>query len=399
MRINATSVQGKRFQIIEEYVQYSTQETPQEIMDLLQASGATVSTFVIEGIDPILIGSTSGFPLAFDRCKKVPLVFEGEILDQPKRNRNYFNRFEDRFYEMVRQLHQQANVRLTYLSLGQGLTEAEIEALEAKAGKKIPAAVKEFYQIFGHVIFLWEFKKPYTSKETLLGSNSYCLHSGQHQGSIHIMPLQQVLLEDWKEEEHHFPEGTDLRIFDYFSMYHMMAFEMGDSDDPQLYLGEDHGAGFDPIQPTFSAYVNALVGIYGYLNRFQHMEFWTTDESDSLLEERNWKLAASQFVSFDFTNRHAIKEYVRETWERIEGGIEREAWDEVYNIASAFYEYDIKANGTVLDILTIRENEEEYFEWLGYAIEDGFDLDAYEVETQFKTFMQTERYKALKTSM
>lgn len=56
----------------------------------------------------------------------------------------------------------------------------------------------------------------------------------------------------------------------------------------------------------------------------------------------------------------------------------------------------MKANGVVLDVLTIKSNEWGYFEWLGYALDDGFDLEAYEATTKYKAFIETERYQKLK---
>lgn len=57
-----------------------------------------------------------------------------------------------------------------------------------------------------------------------------------------------------------------------------MAAELSEAEDPNIYLGDDHGAEFNPVQNlTFSTYINRIVGIYGYLNRFTNTNKWITD--------------------------------------------------------------------------------------------------------------------------
>ncbi|MGH1338031.1 MAG: hypothetical protein ACRBFS_18060 [Aureispira sp.] len=62
----------------------------------------------------------------------------------------------------------------------------------------------------------------------------------------------------------------------------------------------------------------------------------------------------------------------------------------------SLFQNDVNANGVVLDVLSIRGDEVGYFEWLGYAIDDNFDLATYEATTSYTTFIQTERYQTIK---
>ena len=395
MKLLSERIKGKQFHILGEGSTYQFGNNLEEINATLL--GAEVSEFNKKSPGDILIGSESTFSHHLNSNKNGTFVFERELLDEPTQDRSYFKGFEAKFFDMLRQLHQQANVSLTYLSMGDGMTEEELARIETKLGRKLPRAVREFYQIFGELKLLWEFKKPRIRKDTYINSNSYCIHSGQHQGSMHIMPLTQVLFEDWRGNDHYMPEGVDLKIFDYYSLYHMLSFELAELDDPILFLGEDHGAGFEKMEVTFSSYLKMIVGVFGYINRFKHLQFWTVNEKEGIQEPENWNKAVEGFVSLDFSNQHEIDQYIKRTWERIHEALENEAYDKAYDLASdEFWSYDVKANAVVLDVLTHRGSEDEYFEWLGYAMEDKFDLAEYEANTKFPGFITHEKYIAIK---
>jgi hypothetical protein len=88
-------------------------------------------------------------------------LFEGELLCREHiKDFKYFPDLDIRFYDMLRKLFVEKNVDLSYLVIGNPLTEDDFAKYEKKIKRKIHQAVKEFYSIleksdcFGHLELL-----------------------------------------------------------------------------------------------------------------------------------------------------------------------------------------------------------------------------------------------------
>lgn len=366
-----------------------------ELKEALAAHGAiNPQRYSHKPSDYVLIGQQHSFLNMVDRSGT--LLFENEIIAAEPRELHYFKDFEKRFYDALRVLYKQKIISLGYLSLGKGMTEDEFKKIEKKTKQKIPAAVKEFYSIFGHLQLLWNFDRPSFDGYRRADRDMLCIHSGQHQGSINILPLKKVM-ENWSNPPYsNPPEGIEIKVFDFYSEPHQLAFHLSGDDDPIVYSGDDHGAGYNKEDLRFSEYINMLPGIYCYLNRFLHLQLWTSNEKDYLFTPENIKIATEGYVSIDFSNKREVDRYIKGTWENINDKIKQGKYEEAYEKARWFTRYDKNVFYTILDLATLLNDEEDYFGWLEAVVEEGLDLENYEKTSEHRKFLDSENYPVKK---
>jgi hypothetical protein len=395
MNLLEEKIKNKTFNfVVGQIAKYRLGKNGKAVKILLESHGATIKNYASKEHDYVLLGLEHSFANLYDRTGS--LIFENELIEQPAVELKYFQGLEARFYDMLRRLYKQPNVSFDFFSIGKGLTEDDFAKIEKKFKRKLPAAVKEFYSIFGHIKLLWSFNRPSQTRRFYLDKNAHCLHSGQHEGSIHIMPLTRVLSEDWGKY-HSIPENKNLKIFDYYSLYHMLSFELSDKDNPDIYRGEDHGVCFDHLPSlSFSTYINMVIGAYAYINRFKYLEFWTNSQQDSILDEANLSQACSGFLDLDFDNKKAVEKYIVKTWEKINEQLHKGDLKQAFELARWFLKYDVKAYAVCLDFLASDQDEAHYFHCLQSAIENNFDLADYEKTTQYRQFLDTAAYREIK---
>lgn len=311
----------------------------------------------------------------------------------------HFDGWEDKLQAMKAELERQPHVTLDHFHLAPGLSAAELDRIEAARGLGLSAAVREFYGRWGSLQVLWHFDRPFVAGDRPFDpQRRYCLHDGHgFDGSIHVLPLEVAALEDWRAEQHATPPHAI--VFDYFSLFHMMACESDPAGDRCL-RGEDHGAGFDSIDRGFAAYLHVVLGAYGYMNRFVHLERWTQSRSGSLLADTNWDAAEAGFLDLDFTNERGVQAFHDEMLARVTSLVAEGRYEEAKDliVEHTLDVNDPRVNGPLLDAHAALGDEEAFFETLGYARADGFDLAAHAERTQHRRFVDTERFRASITS-
>lgn len=393
-------LKGKKLVILGDS-KYSIGKNKKEIKQVLANYDAKIVD-VSKPHDAILIGHKHQSLHYLKKDSK--LLFEREL------QTNQLSELEQKAHQMIRNLLQMDNITIEWLEIGDGLTEEELLKIEQKIKRPLPSAIRSFYQLFGHFKLLWSFKNPpVKGRQVYIGKTLY-LHSGQHNGCINILPLNKVITEKWaKTYEFQLPDDKQVYPFDLYSYYHIISFELGEAEDPAIYLGEDHGVEFIPVQQlTFSKYINMLFGIYGYVNRFTNTSNWITDGAGYVFDlshvvdekdEINIEKSQANFVNLDTSNAKAIEQYKTQKWATIYQLLEEKAFAKALTEAKFFAKYDLNAYGVMLDIWAIENNEEMYYKGLEVFVARGFDLLSYEKETTHRQFIDSETYKTFREKL
>ncbi len=395
MESNYKRIANARIGLVDDS-KYNLGKSKKEIKQRLEVNGTKVVSCFDEH-DITLLGKKHQ-SLHYIK-KDAVILFDRELIN------TQITPLEQKTFSMIRNLIKMENITIDWLELGEGLTEKQLVVLEKKLKSPIPKALKDFYSVFGHVKLLWHFNNPPVKGRQVYTGNSLYIHSGQHDGCINILPLKKVLFENWKDSEYYFnfPEGKNIVLFDLYSNYHILGFNLSETEDPEIYLGEDHGVSFDPIKSlNFTTYIKMLLGIYGYTNRFTDTKNWIVKGEGYIFDlstivdkpdKNNIKASFDGFVHLNTSNTLAIEKYKEQTWSIIHRLIEEKEFEKALNNARILSKYDTDAFGVMLDIWVINEDEEMFFKGLAAFFRKGFNIKKYEKETKQTNYFATEKYK------
>lgn len=401
-----TIISGKKVSILSDS-KYDLGKTQKEIKKNLISKGAEIVSDYGKS-DYVILGKKNRSLHFLNKNNNI--LIETELIDEKHNNLNYFQDLEQKLFNMLRRLISMENITVDMFEVGKGMNEEELEKIEKKLKKPIPKSVKEFYSVFGYVKVLWSFKNPPVSYREIY-SNSLYLHSGQHNGCINILPIKKFLFEDWKNPELYLsiPNDKDIRLFDLYSDYHILACELSDEEDPKVYLGSDHGVSFESLNNlTFSNYVKRSIGIYGYLNRFTNTNKWilagngyifNQSHVEDIEDKHNKTKSIEGFVDLDSSNTEEIENYKDKSWETIRNLLSQKEYQKVFDKARTLSRYDLNAYSIMLDFWVIEENEDMFFKGIEAFFERGFDIEKYESETEQKKYLNTPEYNELKKTL
>ncbi|HHH50251.1 MAG TPA: hypothetical protein ENK52_04655 [Saprospiraceae bacterium] len=399
-------ISGKKVSILSDS-KYQLGKTQREIKEKLKTKGAEIVSDYDKS-DFIILGKKNR-SLHFLNDKHKILV-EAELEAQEPKHFTYFGGLAQKLFDMLRQLIAMDNVTVDMFEIGAGLTEKEFATIEKRLKKPLPKSVKEFYSVFGHVKMLWHFSNPPVSYRGIYHKGLY-LHSGQHNGCINILPLRKFLFENWKNPELYLslPADKDIRLFDLYADYHIIGCELSNDEDPKVYLGSDHGVNFELINDlTFSVYINRVIGIYGYVNRFTNTKQWIIGGNgyifdqfsvEDIKDDENIQKLSTGFVALDSANAAEIENYKRKSWEEIKDLLSQEAYKEAFVKARILSSSDLYACSVMLDVWVIEENEEMFYKGIAAFSGRGFDLEKYESETEQRTYLDKPEYGVLKKTL
>ncbi len=395
MKLDEKKLKGNTFSISGFSKKFRIAKSKSTVKGTLEASGATVDK---KGGKCLIGRETENFMTAFTNAD---YVFEGELEDRSYQdNFQYFKDIDLKFYDMMRKLLATDNIRFSFIRIGVPVTEAEFEKLEKKLKRPIPAAVKEFYSIFGEIRVLWDSRNPYKKTGVTAGSKSWSLdYHDNHTGAFQILPLKTVLFEKWDKEEYCFDVGTDLKIFDPSSDYHMVALDITSEGNPMVYRGEDHGVQFRESAPfSFTDYINLTIGLYGTRERFSYFQM-TDFNSAHNKSEAEIKAAITGKAAVDINNDAYLLPAIKEITTVVDAAIEQGDYDaalnkvlDLHNLRySLFIDYKI-------DLARLKGEAADFAKSIFYYAKDaGFDWEAYEKEhAQNSIFEDKEYLKAKK---
>jgi hypothetical protein len=295
---------------------------------------------------------------------------------------------------MLRKLFVEKNVDLSYLVIGNPLTEEDFAKYEKKLKRKIPQAVKEFYSIFGEIRLLWSFRTPYertgvSASRTTWNRDYY----DSHVGSFQILPLKTVLFEKWDDPKYCFGVGTDLKIFDSSSEYHMIALDITDEGNPMSYRGEDHHILFDETAPfSFTDYIHLSINLFGKRERFDYFHLYMSTQYNKSKEEV--QAAINGTVEVDLKNKAAIEEKVKETITKVKALLKAKKYEEASEASYDVYDADRNVFITlILDIAREKNDVPLFISKLKNAIKfHDFDVEIYEKYVGGDVFFEGEEY-------
>ncbi|BEV04480.1 SMI1/KNR4 family protein [Chryseobacterium gambrini] len=271
-------IKDKRFLLPSEVKKYAL-GSKQKVKEYIEANGGHIikDKYEPEEFDYILIGTPiKDFGFSASRHLKLypeaKILFEQELLNEPKAESNYLKSLFQDYMDRFRDIFSHYDILVAYYSIGKPYTSEDFKRIEKKYRKNIPAAIKEFYSVFGKIKLIWTYcsintkRSFYDEKDVDNLISSTC---GEMFGSIQILDLNKVLSEDWTKYEHavHLSSGKELKIFDYHSDENMAAFDL-ENDNPLVYMGDDHGATFEDYKPMlFSDYLKLTINSYGFFRR------------------------------------------------------------------------------------------------------------------------------------
>lgn len=273
-----TLIKGKRFLLPSDVKKYSL-GSKQKVKEYIENQGGFIvrNKYEPEEFDYILIGtqiSDFGYSAAghLKLYPKAKILFEQELMNELQEENVYLKSFFQDCMDRFRDIFSHDDILVAYYSVGKPYKSEDFKKIEKKFKKNIPAAVKEFYAIFGKIKLIWSYCSVNTKRSFYNEKDAYNLISntcGEMYGSIQILDLNKVLSEDWTKHEHavHLKSGKSLKIFDYYSDENMAAFDFED-DNPLVYIGEDYGATFEDCKPMpFSDYLKLIINSYGFFHR------------------------------------------------------------------------------------------------------------------------------------
>ncbi|WP_153395635.1 hypothetical protein [Chryseobacterium vaccae] len=271
-------IKDKRFLLPSDIKKYSL-GSKQKVKEYIEAHGGYVirDKYTPEEYDYILIGTqVNDFGYKASRhlelYPEAKILFEQELLMESQEENRYLKSFFKDCMDRFRAVFSHPDILVAYYSVGRPYGPDDFQKIEKKLNQNIPAAIKEFYSIFGQLKLIWTYCSINTQRSFYNDKNVYNLMTnscGEMYGSIQILDLKMALFEDWTKHEHavHLTSGKSLKIFDYYSDYHMAAFDL-ENDNPLVYIGDDYGVTFEDCQPMlFSDYLKLVINSYGFSHR------------------------------------------------------------------------------------------------------------------------------------
>lgn len=298
MQLDANKIKGQTFSITTFSKKFRLAKTKKYVKGALEELGGTVTN---KGGKQLIGRETENFLTA---NKTGEYIFEGELEDRSyQKDFNYFKDIDLKLYAMLRELIAATNIRFTYIRIGVPVGATDMEKLEKKLQRKIPAAVKEFYSIFGELRILWDNRMPYKDTARSASLKAWNIdYRDNHQGSLQILPLKTVLFEQWDAEQYCFDVGTDLKLFDTSMEYYPVALDISDEGDPFVYRGEDHGIQFREASPfLFTDYIDLCINHYGTRDRMGYFHLMGAGSAYNKTEEER-EAAIKNRVAVDFNN-------------------------------------------------------------------------------------------------
>lgn len=374
MNLFTNQIKDQIFSISKFSKKFRIAKSKSTVKSTLESLGGTVNT---TGGKCLIGRETERFYTAF--CYD-DYVFEGELEDRSYQNDfTYFKDFDIKLYDMIRELLATTNISITYIRLGVPVSEEEFEKLEKKLKKPIPKAVKEFYSLFGEIRILWTHRTPYTDTGRSASLKAWNMdYRDNHIGSFQILPLKTVLFEKWEAEEYCFGVGSDLKIFDTSSEYHMVALDITDGDNPLVYRGEDHGIDFKEASPMlFTDYLHLCLGLSGMRDRMEYFRLLINATNKSPEEVKE---AIAGTAKVDINNDAYLIPKINELRQEIDPlyakGEFEAASDKVMDLHSLDEQLFIEYR---LDRDRLEQNEEGFASRMKYGVKDRrFDWQAYE---------------------
>jgi BRCT domain type II-containing protein len=250
-----------------------------DIEGILVASGCTVTGSVSRKTDLLVVGEDAGSKLGAASSLGIQILNEeefmallGEKLEAALVLEGPLGDWLSRFKKVADQLMKHPGVRVQNLSVNAGVTDAEIAMVEAAIGAKIAPAIVNLYRQANGLSLRWISKQQIEAQEleaddeTLKyqsGTKQYPSDNGTETGCICLLPLKKVFLKSYQSWEGIFEfdeEDATIRIFDYYNFFHMAALQTRvNPGDPEVVIGDDHGALFEDSALTFEQYMeNAL---------------------------------------------------------------------------------------------------------------------------------------------
>lgn len=399
MNFDKNKIQGKTFALSSRSKKFRLGKSKKMVAAQVAANGGKIVNAASSKVtyDYLVLGrETENF---YPATNKVNYLFEGELLDRTYlKDFKYFPDLDIRFYGMLRKLFVEENVSLSYLVIGNPLTEEDFAKYEKKLKRKIPTAVKEFYSIFGEIRLLWSFRVPYertgvSASRTAWNKDYY----DSHVGSFQILPLKTVLFEKWDDPQYCFDVGTDLKIFDSSSEYHMIALDITDEENPMSYRGEDHGVQFREAAPfSFTDYIHLSINLFGKRERFSYFPLYMLNQYNKSKEEI--KAAIDGTVEVDLKNKAAIEERIATTKIKVQDLIKAKKYEDATETSYEVYDSDkIVFDTLTLDIARAQNDIQLFISKLKKAVQfHKFNIEEYEKYVGNNAFFQKEEYLAWK---
>ncbi|WP_420573778.1 hypothetical protein [Kordia sp.] len=268
-------IHGKRFLLPSNIKKYHL-GTKKKVTAYIEERGGFIvkDAYQPEEFDHVLIGSQFkhfGYnpQVHLKLYPNATIVFEQELLEFDAEF-EYLDTFFENVTERLRTIFSHTDIFICYYHIGKPYVSKDFKRLEKK--HHIPKAIKEFYAIFGKLKLIWSYASINIQRSFYDEKDSYNIiasGSGEMYGSIQILDLKRVFREDWTKLEHaiHLKSGEKIKIFDYFSDENMAAFATN-TENPLVYMGENHGVVFENCKPlVFTDYLKLLFNSYGFIRR------------------------------------------------------------------------------------------------------------------------------------
>lgn len=280
LKLIRKEIEGRQIEVYTESKKFILAGKKGDVKNRLENYGAVVKKFNKDQDVYLLIGRDFFVSGNYSYINRNHL-FEDELLENHL-SLSFFPNLKKDFYNMIRSLLQREDLYIHYFSIGKPLSNEDFEKYEKKLKRKIPSAVKEFYSLFGHIQILWDYKEPYVDRRVKAGKAWNLDAYDNHIGSIQILPLKTVLFDKWEE---HFDVDDDLKIFDFYSEYNMIALDLNSDDDPTVYKGDNYGNSFtDHSTMSFTDYVSLTLNLHGLRERGGYfVHFFSNNHSKTKL--------------------------------------------------------------------------------------------------------------------
>ncbi|WBV53532.1 hypothetical protein [Chryseobacterium gambrini] len=273
LKLIRKEIEGRQIEVYTESKKFILAGKKGDVKNRLENSGAIVKKFNKEQDVYLLIGRDFFVSGNYSYINR-KYLFEDELLENHL-HLSFFPNLKRDFYNMIRGLLQREDLYIHYFSIGKPLSNEDFDKYEKKLKRKIPTAVKELYSAFGHIQILWDYREPYVSRRVRAGKAWNLDANDNHIGSLQILPLKTVLFEKW---DAHFDVDNDLKIFDFYSEYNMIALDLDSGENPTVYKGNNYGNTFtDHSTMSFTDYVYLALNLHGLRERGGYFVYFASD--------------------------------------------------------------------------------------------------------------------------
>jgi hypothetical protein len=190
-----------------------------------------------------------------------------------------------RFYELIERLEADPTITVLEAETYRGASEADFDYCEAEAKVKIPADIREFYQMTNGLLLVWKYNDGESFRFRpldIVPGHEPKEFGPELTACINIGPINEVFTKDWEEtiyffeDREHFMEvnGQKMNSWDFkrrffpmdlFSKTNCMGFFALTPDDaPRVILADDYYISFRDSKPTdFRSYLEFLLATEG----------------------------------------------------------------------------------------------------------------------------------------